>query len=493
MRGTPVTFRGFTAGVNLADAPYMLGDKEARDVRNVVATGRGAIRKRDGKAQFAAVGQTVRSVAGVTATTLPHMIVATASGELRVLDTAGVLVGTPVTGLNIGGRWEWAEAPAQGGQGPVYGLNGVDAPRYVSATGAFGLWTAATGSLPNGRWLSWQSNRMLVTGETANPSRVYASKILDPRTFASPDGWAVDLEPSDGKALTGLGSIGPYALVFKPSKVWAIYDLDTGANRRISSSVGCVAPRSIVETPRGTFFLARDGIYITDGNTVTKVSQRVQPLVDKIVPAYRESAAGVYFNGHYYLSISLTGTENSLLLDYDVTLDAWFIHSFGAEQMTTWVPGSDQLLYGAMSNRVDQLFIKGLVQDNGANFEAYWAGPYHAFGAPYLRKRCRVIHLDGSGYVEVAIAPDFAVAPVTVGTLSFATSTSRDTFGGADTFGGSGTFGGGTGGMAQTVGEQKILTPRPGIARTWGIVFRSTADQPFEIDSYTMSMDTRRN
>jgi hypothetical protein len=41
MRGSPVNFTGFTGGVNLADEPYNLGDGEARDLLNVIATGTG--------------------------------------------------------------------------------------------------------------------------------------------------------------------------------------------------------------------------------------------------------------------------------------------------------------------------------------------------------------------------------------------------------------------------------------------------------------------
>jgi hypothetical protein len=57
VRGSPVPFTGFVGGVNYADEPYNLGNGEARDLLNVVATGRGGITKRSGAATAATTVQ----------------------------------------------------------------------------------------------------------------------------------------------------------------------------------------------------------------------------------------------------------------------------------------------------------------------------------------------------------------------------------------------------------------------------------------------------
>ena len=46
-------------------------------------------------------------------------------------------------------------------------------------------------------------------------------------------------------------AVGDMILVFKERKTWVIYDFDTGANRQLSESVGCVSHRSIADTPAG--------------------------------------------------------------------------------------------------------------------------------------------------------------------------------------------------------------------------------------------------
>lgn len=489
MRGAPQIFQGFTAGVNLIDAPYMLAEKECRDARNVVSTGRGAIRKRDGNAQFAALGAEAASVFPMQT---PDALIVQIGTELRTVDAAGNVSAALVSGLNVA-PFEFIQASASGGQGPVYGMNGTDTPRQF--TGAvWAAWTASTGALPNGRYLRYAQNRVIVAGEVANPSRVYASKIQDPRIFASPDGWAADLDVADGRPITGLGTIGPYVLAFKEGKTWAIYDVDTGANRRLSDSVGCVSHRSIVESPVGTFFLARDGVYRTDGSDIKLVSQRIRPLIERIPPGMRSRAAGVFLDGHYYLAIAGFGeTANTLLLDYDVVNDAWWIHTVAANQLVLWQTVNGTLLIGARSglSRLDSYFVDGLTQDAGANFLAYWSGPFHAFGAPALRKRVRQIHFDGLGVIDVALTKDFQQGTSGSEVLSLVSDPAMfgvddGTLFGVDEVDPPKPYGG-----ARLVEEAKIYTP--GVARTWSVTFGNQTADSFEIDSYTFAIEMRKN
>jgi hypothetical protein len=119
-------------------------------------------------------------------------------------------------------------------------------------------------------------------------------------------------------------------------------------------------------------------------------------------------------------------------------------------------------------------------------FESYWSGPFHAFGAPHLRKRCNEIHLDARGKVDIYVATDYDVGVGSIeGSGDF--SSAGGLFGGSGTFGGSvGTFGGGG-----QVGEGWLYSL--GIGRAWSLTFYSASEDAYEIDAYTMSMSFRRD
>lgn len=526
MRGDPVLFQGFVDGVNLIDPPYSLTDRQARDARNVIAASRGGVRKRNGNVAMPITGLTTH-VQSLFAGTNPELLIAQDGTNLVTISSSGTRT-VLATGLSATARWEWVAAPANtsaGTQGPYYGVNGVDAPRFVTSTTTGGLWTTSGGAaIPvagsNAKYIKYFSNRVILAGDPAFPSRVYASKILDPRVFAAPDGWAVDFDASDGMPITGLATVGPYLLVFKEHKTWVIYDPDTGANRRISDGIGCISHRSAVETPRGTMFLARDGLYRTNGQTVDLISERVQPVLDAMVAANVSAAAGAFFMDHYYLSVSSTfggvsAASNNIVLDYDLTLDCWWLHTTPVTQFAVWRQSTGTNLLGARAPNqtnyagaavaagIDTFFVNGVNTDAGTPFNSYWSGPFHTFGTPYIRKRLRRLHFDGKGLIKVLLANDFATTGTQIASLDFGgSSSSSDTFGGTGSFGqGTTNFGGITAGtLAKSIDERIAFTPASSsgvsvgsVARAFGLTFANDTDSSFEVESYTLSITPRRN
>jgi hypothetical protein len=53
------------------------------------------------------------------------------------------------------------------------------------------------------------------------------------------------------------------------------------------------------------------------------------------------------------------------------------------------------------------MFVDGQRRTTATVFESYWSGPFHAFGAPHLRKRMNEIHVDARGLVDIYAATDF--------------------------------------------------------------------------------------
>jgi hypothetical protein len=494
VRGTPVRQTDFSGGVDTKAAPYLLAKNEARDARNVVSTARGSVRKRDGNqtfvSTFAGAPATLTSLFAAQAAAT--VLIATGAAKIYSIGTGGVAADiTGAATLTSGLRWEWVEAPASGGQGPLYGVNGTDTPKQWTGAGNVADWTATSGTVPNGRFMLYVGNRVIVAGMPGDPSAVAACAIGDPRNWSTgggaANGWLVRLDPNDGDAITGLGTIGPYVLVFKRSKTYVIQDTETGANRRIDATTGCVAHRTITETPNGTYYLTADkGVYVTNGNWSRKLSDKIDPTLAGIVAAQRQNAAATFFNDHYYLAVCTSGTTNNLTVDYDTVNQSWWFHSNTVNQFARWRPGSGVELYAAQAAAaiVDKCYVPGVLQDNGVNFTAYWLGPWITFDQPFRRKRIRGIHVDGTGILDAYIAKDFALGETLVRGDIFSYAAATSTFGGTGTFGGDGVFG-------DAPAESERLLPTLGVTRAFSFKAQSTSAQPMEMDALTTFMQFR--
>jgi hypothetical protein len=496
-RGRAVLFADFGGGVNKDAGPYLLSEKECRDALNVQAGQRGAIRKRNGHLGISTPDVALTSLFG---STNPTRLLGAGGVKVFAIDPAGVDTDiTGAVGLTNNALMEWIQAPASGGQGPLYAMNGSQAVHWTGA-GNIAAWTASAGTLPVGKYLVYQENRVFAAGFAAMPGYV---NVKDPASAVAysdpgdPRNWPaanfVEFSPNDGEAISGIGQIGPYVLVFKPSRAWVIYDTDTGANRALLENIGCVAHRSIVESEDGAYFLSRElGVYRTDGSTVKRVRETIQPVFESIVQANRHLAAGVQFGGHYYLSVSLAGAANSVLLDYDRDLDSWWIHSTPFTQLALWTPSGATELHGAVPavTRTDRLFVPGRTQDAGdTNYPAYWIGPHLVFGEPSKRKRARAIHFDGRGRLEVSVAKDFATSQTLEGLADFVT-TGEGSFG-VDPAGQFGVDDGAVYGGAAVVNEQMLSNL--GIGRAWSVMFGITSADEMEVDSMTFYLGERKD
>jgi hypothetical protein len=495
MRGQPFRYVDFRGGLNVKAAPYLIGENQCRDCLNVVSTVRGSIKKRNGNLTFA---QNFPASPASLTSLFPfengttRFLIAVGGTKIYSISTGGVIQdiggGVPVTNNS---RWEFALAAPSGGQGPMYGINGTDTPKFWSGAGSVGSWTASVGTVPNGKYITYASNRIFIAGTAANPSRLYFSDIGDPRSWTTTN--VVDLDPSDGMAISGIARVGDSLLVFKPTKTYLIYDLDTGANRALSRSIGCVAPRSIAEGPDGIYFASEDqGVFVATQSRITRLSDEVQPLFDEITPSVKNLCAGVFYKDHYYLSCPYDGaTTNSTTLTYDITTKSWWKHSNNAIQFALWrqAEGANLELYAAQASTpiVDKCYVDGVFQDNGANFQTFWTGPWLAFKEPYRHKRLRQVHIEGHGHVDVYHAQNFLQSLSLVKSDVFSlVSTGNHLFGDATLFGGGEIFG-------DQIQQGEVRIYSLGVARSFSVKFLNSDSNDVEIDAYTMMITPRAN
>lgn len=506
-RGNPVVYQQLNGGVNLEAAPYLLTESQCRDCRNVTGTSIGSVRKRDGSTLLDSISEldSIHTVFPVNTSTKSLLVVGKRAGasEDRIVTVAtNGTVTVLKDGLTQGQRWSFVQAPTSGGQGPIYGVNGVDPPQYWDGSASStSNWTASTGTIPTAcKYLTYHQDTIWASGASATPGRVFYSGLTqvgnvftpDPRNWDN-DNW-VDIEPQDGEIITGLGKVSSYVLVFKPHNTYAIHDPTTGAWRGVNSGIGCSANRSIVETKKGTMFLSEDaGVCGTDGSNVWTVGENVLPLTRAAAntyPTVLPYACGTYFNDSYYLSLPTENSYNDLTMELDVESGAWWLHTIQANQFALLDPNGTPKLYAGDSNgfEVSRVLVPSVFTDNDANYETYWEGPFWPFGQPHLNKRMTQVRADGFGDWELSGATAFSTDYEVFDEILWE---GQDGF----LFGGDGVFGGVSDVFAPpaTITERRYPTPIQGWGRAWSLRIENNDANAMELYSITALIRERKD
>jgi hypothetical protein len=502
------TFNDLIGGVDLDAAGYLLNGNRARDMRNLSPLDRGGLRKRDGCRTVWTPTAPVRieSLFGINHRELGSgtngwLIAATYDGSTGVdLFKIDPIAGTAtsikgaVSLTGAAGLYEFAIGPVSGGQGPLYGFpSGTSVPNkiYWTGSGNAGVWTASGGSMPTtANGLLYHEARMWVAGGSLGGSDEYTvswSSAGDPRnwsTVAPNDAGSVQLDPGDGQPIIALAPLGKYLLVFKWRKIFLMYDLDTGANRKITSDYGAVAPRCVAATPHGVAFLDEKGLFLTDGSSFIELSAPIRSLFKtwglQTLSTFPDDYAIAYWGNTDSIFVSnYRGDSSREIIEYSFKHKAWFRHRIESEATgrsaqclaTCDVLSYRTKLFAAESNlgvpspwRLMELFDSSVTQDNGLEIPWNWVGPWHDFGSPLIQKRVREIRVDGEGtmQLEAAMAPTDA--------LDVLDQTAWESAGSEAT-------------------ERRFYTP--GLGRLVSLKLSGSSSGPVEIRSYLMGVDHR--
>lgn len=443
------------------------------------------------------------------------------------------------SGFTEGKRWSLIQA-AEGtrvAKGPVYLSNGTDAPQSWTGAAkgtATTEWTSKAegefNAVPKAKYMTYHGNRIWATGVTADSSSVrwsgFAAKsgegeVADPTDW--PKANVVWLGKDDGLPITGIGTVGPYVVVFKAHATWVIYDLNEGENRQITGTTGCVANRSIVETPMGTFFLSPDqGVFVTNGAKVQEISRNVRNLLQGSDPIKGredraaklnelENAAAGYLNGHYYLSY-MAQDGSMKTLDYDTQLKSWWLHDLAGNQWVVWEATVDApALYLALRKAktgIIRAFVPGIYSDSGATYKgkqfevrqheeekvtvtlaAFWSScwePFwqyfmrHRFQQPQIKKRIRTLFVDGAGEIEGYAWRNFKELPQRLlGVTEKADIATEATYTP-------------TPGSTEEAAYQAVRFYSLGTGRVWSFMFANQTVEPFEVDTYAADLEFRK-
>lgn len=517
MRGKPFVYDDFSGGINSIASPYALDNNQFRDAMNVNSDIIGTLQKRKGTTELVQTTDPPKSLFPFHGGT-DYLIVIEDTGAAQTatsITTGGSE--TDIKGgmtMTTGTTWRAIQAPENNtgsNQGPFWMMNGTDTPLQWTGSGNLATWTVdGAGTLPNGKYVIYFDNRVFVAGVSGEESRLYASELGDPRGWdtTADASYTTTFDPDDGEEITGLGTIGPYLLVFKPRKTYVVTDTDTGGYRAISNEVGCVAPDSIVETDIGTFFLSNEqGVMRTNGSSIVPISIQVQDIFDSIGPTGINLASAVYKDYRYYISIATDeAPENDVIMEYDTRLESWWKHTVSVDSSTTcgigdWAilnPQAESTLYGigtdGTENMVLEMFKEDIYLDRESNeddelaFPSYAISQWHTWREPHLRKIVRQIRTDSVGSHDLFTAKSFSSDETQQQAVQWEDAATGETFGGGGTFGT-----GATGVFGDSLVPLETRYYTPGTGRAWSLKFYNESSFAWKLYAYTVAIDMRRD
>ena len=185
---------------------------------------------------------------------------------------------------------------------------------------------------PKGKYIVSHNNHLFLAGDPNNPNRLYFAYekgttgemtwYIDPEH--TEDGFNfIDVNSDDGDVITGITNHQGNLLIFKNNSIWILFG-DHRNNfqlKNLQPTIGCIAPKSIVNIHNKIYFLYYDGIYTFDGANLDLISEKINHTVRDI--QYYENCCGAVYNHNYFLAYPHQSTENNRILVYNYLHDSW--------------------------------------------------------------------------------------------------------------------------------------------------------------------------
>ena len=335
----------FSGGLNSTSGPLGLKNNESPDLLNIDFDKFGSILKRNG---YLNLNTTSTSGSNLQAdglywyewdnagTTSRHLV--KISGGNIYTDTAlAGSWGTPLLTTSTLAFTATNHFDFETFLNTLIGTNGANVPFAYAGSGSAYALTVPTG-LTKAKFVRTYNNYLffgnVVVGGVSYPSRIYFSAIKSITSWDSAD--FIDISKEDGQQITGLKVMGDRLVIYKDRSIYNLFftgDADIPfilpGGGKANSSVGCLAPFSIVDIENYHVFLATDGIYIYDGLNSTKVSDKITTTLRGYNTAlFNKSVAIAYrLKNRYMLALPNSGTQNNRIVVWDYFNNAFSIYS----------------------------------------------------------------------------------------------------------------------------------------------------------------------
>lgn len=289
------------------------------------------------------------------------------------------------------------------------------------------------------------NSHLFYSGDPSNPSAVYISDPLYPQRFNNPsmqtniDGTvsASQYYPAiignndgvEGGSITGLETIGSAMLVFKESAIYSMIqttllgEIPVWQVVQVSPCIGCTAPRTITKFTTFIVFLSIDGVYLTDGNTLQKISGDVPTYFDgsfrgvSAIVEVRTKSIGVRHGNRYLIFFPTTAQaiiaqsycDTGLWFDFDkqsrfgnpIVGEIDGMNVGGAVRLGSPLDSGNVAWSDALQDRTGEFGVG--FSDFGANISTLWAGKADMFDDVFGPEQvaCRKQMQDAYCVVEV--------------------------------------------------------------------------------------------
>jgi hypothetical protein len=307
---------------------------------------------------YNAVGETLACIS--VATTTGNATLTTSNFNRLTWDAVANAVGYVVYGRENTAHNGIGETQLNTVVTNTYDDTGVDTPSTTITPGDGNSTGGQKGSM-----IIYAMGRLFISGDTANPSRVYyggaANQIDDFSTAYS--GGNFDVSKNDGTKITAIFFYQNAVIIWKEKSIWKFTFTDAGLPKLelITNEVGCCSFRTVKIVNNDLWFTAiKDGrlaVYSV-GNVqnyfnalrTTEKSLNVSngAHLDSANLAYAQYATGYYFRNLYLLSVPQgASTTNNYIYPYDTRFSAWLGQWTGinAGQFFTYDDSTGEQLY----------------------------------------------------------------------------------------------------------------------------------------------------
>jgi hypothetical protein len=283
-------------------------------------------------------------------------------------------------------------------------------------------WTGSgsTGNLlgtppSNAKFVKSHRGRLFIANSSAGTSKVNFSALNNPEDWTTAgDAGNFLVGYDDGEQITGMASVGQNLIIFKQNSTWILKNgtPTTFQLTKISASIGCIAPDSIVECEQFALFLSNIGVYAATPNGVALMSYNIQPDFDSMSNATKQLACGGRIRTQYWLAVdtdSDSKNDTAYVLDYVYGMWGKYTNKKSSKMYTR----QDGTLLSGGSDKDEIRQEDTTSNDNGSAITLTYISKSHEFGSWLKKKQLQDVILKTNAITGKTIVLSHVVDGVT--------------------------------------------------------------------------------